>query len=316
MCKSRVLLVSTCAGTVLGLALMCASARVQSTNPTPGQLYPTTRTMYDRSRADVSAPTRLEPGSPSSRTKALLALGAMTVAGLGGLVGLLVLCSHHRVANAMRARSDVVLAERARIARELHDTLLPSFLGVTLQLHSVQRTLASRPGDAAATLSRALENAHAAMRSARRVVWDMRSPELDGQTLPAALARAARAVIGDAQIELRFAVCGQERRLPRADEITTLRIGCEAVMNVVKHADARVVALELHYEPRTLALIVCDDGRGFAVADAESARRDGHWGIIGMRERAASLGGTLEIESAPGRGTWVSAVIALNGIRS
>jgi signal transduction histidine kinase/ligand-binding sensor domain-containing protein len=209
------------------------------------------------------------------------------------------------VANALRARFDATLAERTRIAGELHDTLLQGFTGITLHLQRVHGQLKGQP-EAAASLSRVLAQADAAIRDARCMVSDMRTQELDELDLPSALTEAARNAVADTTIEMRIAIIGESRRLERSIELTVLRIAREAIANAVKHANPQHVEIVLSYEARDLRLRVCDDGRGFSMSDADAAPNGGHWGIVGMRERATSLRGVLEIAGTPTGGTIVS----------
>jgi signal transduction histidine kinase len=102
-----------------------------------------------------------------------------------------------------------------------------------------------------------------------------------------------------------FAVHGDRRRLPVAVETTALRIGREAVLNAVNHAAPRTVEVHLEYGPRSLMLRVSDDGTGIPPGAMEAAAREGHLGIVGMRDRVRRAGGTVEISSEPGRGTTV-----------
>jgi signal transduction histidine kinase/ligand-binding sensor domain-containing protein len=217
------------------------------------------------------------------------------------------------VARAMRARFDATFAERIRIAGELHDTLLQGFTGITLHLHNVQGMLSSRPAQAATTLSRVLAQADAAIRDARCVVSDMRTHELDESDLPSALTAAARYAVADTAIEMRISIVGEPRRLGRSIELAVFRIAREAILNAVKHADPRHVEVVLSYEPRDLRLSVCDDGCGFSSSDADAAPNGGHWGIVGMRERATSLRGALEIAGTPTGGTIVSLSLTIAG---
>jgi len=210
------------------------------------------------------------------------------------------------VARAMRARFDATFAERIRIAGELHDTLLQGFTGIILHLQSVQGMLSSRPAQAARSLSRVLAQADAAIRDARCMVSDMRTHELDESDLPSALTTAARNAVADTSIEMRISIVGEPHRLERSIELAVFRIAREAIANAVKHANPRHVEIVLSYEPRDLRLRVCDDGSGFSPFDADAAPNGGHWGIVGMRERATSLRGVLEIAGTPTGGTIVS----------
>lgn len=211
-----------------------------------------------------------------------------------------------RTAERMRARFEATLVERTRLARELHDTLLQGFTGITLQLQAVHHAVEGVSKDAAGALSRVLALADITLRDARQMVWDMRAPELDEQDLADALEGAARGALVGSAIDLRFEVSGERRRLALDVETAVLRIGREAVVNAIKHADPRTVDIALAFEPRSVRLSVSDDGHGLALESAATAVNGGHWGIHGMRERATRAGGTLAIAGLPGRGTVVS----------
>ncbi|MEO8335287.1 MAG: triple tyrosine motif-containing protein [bacterium] len=224
----------------------------------------------------------------------------------GCALWLLAAWRQRRIAGALRARFEATLAERTRIARELHDTLLQSFTGVTLQVHAAQTIVHTRPDDASDALVRAVASAQVSLREARHMVWGMRAPELDEGDLADALAAAARDAIGTRPIELQLTVRGARRRLAHSTELTALRIGREAVLNAVRHAAANTVSLILAFEPTRLTLSVRDDGSGFATADVDAARHGGHWGIVGMSERARSAGGSLIISSTLSQGTLIT----------
>ena len=214
-----------------------------------------------------------------------------------------------RVARMEREFS-AVLAERNRIAREIHDTLAQGFAGISVQLELVARLLASAPQSAREHLDEARALVRDSLAEARRSVWDLRSQALEENDLPAALAETARRLIRGAAIEARVEVHGTFRRLDRNIEDHLLRIGQEALTNAVKHARPTRIRIDLTYEEKQLRLRIRDDGRGF---DASVPREwlDGHFGLLGMRERAEQLGGRLLVSSAPNEGTEITAEIPL-----
>ncbi len=113
----------------------------------------------------------------------------------------------------MRVRYQAGLAERARIAHELHDTLLQGFTGITIQLRAIERLLAQRPPEGAEALKNVLASADTTLRQARHTIWDLRAVELEGHDLAGALETAARATVAGTGVELVFAVRGEARRL-------------------------------------------------------------------------------------------------------
>jgi signal transduction histidine kinase len=204
------------------------------------------------------------------------------------------------------ARFDAVLEERARLARELHDTLLQGFTGVALQLVAVTHRLTGSPE--ATALRNLVALAQKALGDARRAVWDLRSPSFAMGDLQASLRTLAEEHMRDAGLSLVFEVSGTPRPVGSVVETELERVLREALTNIVKHADARVVRVRLVFEPRRLRLDVEDDGRGFAT-DSHLTTSGGHWGLLGMGERAARIQGKLTIRSAPGHGTQLMLVV-------
>ena len=135
--------------------------------------------------------------------------------------------------------------------------------------------------------------------------------EFEGRDLPEALDGAVRAVMAEAPVALDFSVRGDRRSLSPLVETTALRIGREAVVNALKHANAGTVEVRLEYAPGVLLLEVADDGRGMTPGAAEVAASDGHLGIVGMRARAGRAGGTIEIASQPGTGTTIRVTLPI-----
>jgi signal transduction histidine kinase len=216
---------------------------------------------------------------------------------------------HRREQHALTVRYESTLAERSRIAQELHDTLLQGFTGITIQLRAIQRVLTRRPEEGAAALETALSAADTALRDARNTIWDMRAVELEGRDLSEALEGAVRSVMSGSSVAHGFTIGGERRALSLLVETTALRIGREAVLNALKHAEAGHVDVHLDYGAEFLSLQIRDDGHGMTPPGPGTVANDGHFGIAGMRERAHRAGGTVEIASAPGEGTTVRACL-------
>ncbi len=214
--------------------------------------------------------------------------------------------AERRLRRAIKARYEAALGERTRIAQELHDTLLQGFTGITFKLRAIQRRLLERPTESSADLEDVLAQAETALADARHMIWDMRSAELEGRDLAAALEAAARQAVAGSSVGLVFNVSGERRRLPLEVETAAIRMGREAVANALKHAAAGTLEVQIEYNPRSLLLKVVDDGRGISPGSVEAATARGHWGIAGMKARAEGTRGTLDITSVPGRGTTVS----------
>jgi signal transduction histidine kinase len=205
----------------------------------------------------------------------------------------------------LRSQFDATLAERTRIARELHDTLLQGFTGIVLQLEGLRQRLERSPEASAEVLSRILKVADTTLLEARHSVWDMRLSTAGRKDLPEALEEISRGMAQADSVQVRCAVNGARRALQPQVEAVVLQVGREALRNAMRHASARVVNVELTYSSDGLRLAVADDGVGLTPHDAEQAPAKGHFGIAGMRERAARAGGRLAITAKPGGGTTV-----------
>lgn len=204
----------------------------------------------------------------------------------------------------------LVLEERARLAREIHDTLAQGFVGISSQLDAVAMCMPDESTPARRFLDMARRMARHSLTEARRSVMDLRSSALEDQSLAAALESGTRMWTAGSGIEVDLDVPGHHTPLPEETEQHLLRIAQEAVTNVVKHAGATRVAVKLHIEARKLLLRVKDNGRGFEPCDV-FATSGGHFGILGMRERAERLGGSFRMASHPGEGTEVEVTTAL-----
>jgi len=200
----------------------------------------------------------------------------------------------------LRARYSAVLAERNRISRDIHDTLSQNLAGIALHLDAVQMQLPDMQSDLRERLDEVCNLTRYSLAETRRSIADLRSDDLECPELAAALPEIAqRAAVA---LQTRVQVIGNPRKLNPAMERNLLRIFQEALANTVKHAQARTVDVELKYAPGSVALRVRDDGRGF---DPQSLAppAGGHYGLIGMRERAERIGGHMTLNSSPGEGT-------------
>ncbi len=204
-----------------------------------------------------------------------------------------------------RLSREAALEERTRLARELHDSLEQNLAGIGYALEAARQTL-GQPQVARGHLDRALLHVDGSMGEARRSVWALRPLALEAGDLASALGTLAREVTrgGVAQAELQ--VHGDPWPLAPAVEDQLFRVAQEALTNALKHAGARFVRLNLRFGADALAIVVEDDGRGF---DARVPAGPGHFGLVGMRERTAAIGATLELRSEPGRGTAVSVLL-------
>jgi signal transduction histidine kinase len=219
-----------------------------------------------------------------------------------------------KAADLKKALEETVQAqenERQRIARDVHDGLNQLLIGALLELTSGQKRIELGQLEAA---RESLESSQSILRSVeteiRRVVHDLHPPMLEGLGLPAAIRRLCEQFESYSGIGCRTFVDGETARMPGHAEITVYRIAQEALHNVLVHARAEKVEVDLLFEPDGLRLEVRDNGVGFDPEFVRSAP-NGHIGLVSMRQRAESLGGELQLESSQGSGTTVRALVPL-----
>jgi signal transduction histidine kinase len=210
----------------------------------------------------------------------------------------------------VRRGFSAVFDERMRLSREIHDTLLQSFVGIALQLDSASRDLEDSSSGVREQLVRARKQIEECVTEARNSIWDLRSPALDKEGLIGAL-RTAGERLTAGKFRFSLTVTGTPRQCPPNLERQLVRIGHEAVMNTVRHSHAQRVQMEVGFDDRFVRLHVSDDGRGFDPERQQSNGTGTHYGLIIMRERAARAGGRCTIESAPGAGVQVFAEFPL-----
>jgi signal transduction histidine kinase len=222
---------------------------------------------------------------------------------------------------AERGRVTGVLAERQRLAHEIHDTLAQGFTSIVTQLEAADQVLATAPDVALEHLDRARRTARDSLSEARRTVEALRPQPLERAALSEALRDVVdRWRVGHGEpIAVSITVDGQPSAAPPDTDAALLRVAQEALTNVARHAGATRVDLTLSYLDDLVLLDIADDGVGFA-ADAVTGGsvEAGGYGLLAMRERMLGVGGELVVESAPGDGTTVAASIPLpgrNGLR-
>jgi signal transduction histidine kinase len=256
------------------------------------QAFEAMRVKLRASREEIAAWNRELEDRVASRTRALSAAHA-----------------HRR-----RLLERIVVAqedERRRIARELHDEIGQGLTALVLQLGAAEGALAPDAGAVRSQLEAIRGQTSDMIENVRRLMLDLRPAVLDDLGLVPAVRWCAEAHLAPAGIDWRVAVSGlgERDRLPRRVELVAFRLAQEAITNVIRHADARHVAISLARAGSSLEIAVDDDGRGF---DGDAAAGPGErrgWGLAGMQERVALLGGTLSVTSQPQRGTRVSATI-------
>jgi signal transduction histidine kinase len=228
----------------------------------------------------------------------LRALAALGLAALGA--GLVWVVQRARM-RLMDERHQLVVAERTRMARELHDTFSQGFTALAVHLEAATRRLATTPDRARENLEEAKMVVRDSLTDARRAIWALRPESLDRGDLPDALGEMPSRLGAEHPVEIR--VDGQRRALSPELELALVRVGQEALTNAFKHAQAGRIELAIGYAPDRVRMTVIDDGRGF---DSRAPAARGHFGLRGIRERVEALGGTLEVRSREGGGTEVS----------
>lgn len=211
---------------------------------------------------------------------------------------------------AAREHESGVLAERARLAREIHDTLAQGLSSIQMLLHAAERADSTRPGIEHIRLAR--ETAAANLVEARRFIRELTPPQLDDQTLGGALRRLARTQWATEGLDVRVRV-SDTIVLPMHLQTALLRITQGAIANVLQHAHATTATVSIAVENDHLRFTVEDDGTGF---DAElpapgTAEKSDSFGLRATAERVQQLGGKLEIDTASGRGTTLTVDLPL-----
>jgi signal transduction histidine kinase/ligand-binding sensor domain-containing protein len=202
----------------------------------------------------------------------------------------------------------LVLSERARLSREIHDTLLQSMVGLALQIDAIEGDVDAAPAMSKERLVRLRKDLTAYIREARQSIRNLRSPMLEQCDLERAVRQAGEHMTAGSSLTFDLAVTGTPRRCPPKVEEQLLRIAQEAVSNALRHAHARGVRAELHYDEGSVALRVRDDGAGFDLAGVLQGEGS-HLGLTSMKERAEDVGGMFRVTSISGKGTEVYATV-------
>jgi signal transduction histidine kinase len=209
-----------------------------------------------------------------------------------------------------QVRERAVAAERSRLARELHDSVTQALYSVTLYAGAARLALGAEKHDVVSENLEELHNmAREAMIDMRMLIFELHPPALEEEGLVAALQARLAAVESRARLQTEIRVEG-ERRLPLVVEEELFRVALEALNNVIKHARAQRVTVDLSFGGDDVCLEITDDGVGF---DPVAAGDSGGMGLPGMAERVQHIGGNLAIESAPGDGTTVRATAPVAG---
>jgi len=202
------------------------------------------------------------------------------------------------------------LAERERIARDLHDTLLQGFQSLILKFHGIARRIPALDA-VRQDMEEALDYADRVLIEGRDRVWSLRSSAVSLTDLPAAFRRVAEELPPGREVKVKTVVEGAVRELHLMVLEESYSIGREALINALRHSEGTNIEVKIIYHPTHFQLRVRDDGRGIDPDVLEKEGRDGHWGLQGMRERAGRIGGQIELRCRrrPGSGTEVELTI-------
>jgi len=215
-----------------------------------------------------------------------------------------------RSSDASSLEEQATAGERKRIAQELHDGLAQELTGVVLSLEGAQRAMERNPQALGQQLAKATRDARATLADVRQYMGALRQSAPGGLELPTTVARLIDDLKRQTGLAVEMQEQGDEHELDGDVQRAVIRIVGEALRNVAQHAGARHATVTLHYRETDMVATVTDDGAGFdAATTSETAEASGHFGLVGMRERAEAVGGRLLVTSAIGRGTTVEATI-------
>ncbi|HKX28695.1 MAG TPA: two-component regulator propeller domain-containing protein [Blastocatellia bacterium] len=231
-------------------------------------------------------------------------LCATLIAGIGWTI--------HRIRlRQLQSRFSAVLNERNRIAREMHDTLIHGIVGASALLGAVAKLVAVSPQQAHDYLEMARVELKNSLDEVRAAVSSLREQTGEMSNLPAGINSLMQRLTAGETVSAQCVIRGEQQTLPDEIAENLLRIGREAIVNAIRHSAASRIVAEMRFDPHQFELDITDNGVGF---DPERTRANGspHFGLIGMRERAAVIGGELILESQPGAGTKVLVRVPLH----
>lgn len=215
-----------------------------------------------------------------------------------------------QVTGRVRLRYNERLAERTRIARELHDTLLQSFQASLIQMQAARDLFSRRPEQAAQNLDDAITMAAGAIAEGRGAIQELRSQPAVEDDLAKVLTMTGQDLARSQEskegpVSFRVGVEGERQALKPLLQDEVSRIARELLRNAFQHAQAAQIEAEIRYDPHLFRVHVRDDGKGIDAEILKAGGRDGHWGLAGMRERAKRIGARLDFWSEAGAGTEV-----------
>lgn len=203
--------------------------------------------------------------------------------------------------------------ERKRIARDIHDGVAQTIANVVLRAEIAEKMMARQ--DSASVLSEIDElkgQARSGLEEIRKIIFNLRPMALDDLGIVPILRKFTQDFEEKEKIRTKFELHGKESRLPSAMEVAIFRLIQEAFTNVLKHADATFVSLDITYQLQMVKITIHDNGKGFQMESIQSKMTGGtHYGLLGMKERVELLEGRFEIESRPNGGTQITMLIPI-----
>ena len=199
--------------------------------------------------------------------------------------------------------------ERLRVSREIHDGPAQEMANLIYQASICERLVDTRPEEAKAGLQELRRQIRTCLADVRQIIFDMRPMSLDDLGLVPALRQLVSKLEERKVLKTDFQVNGKERALEKHVEVTLFRIIQEGLNNIHRHAGVSEGRLRLLFSPNDLSILISDEGRGFDMEETEEMRKsgtgNGHFGILGMEERAKLIGASLNVISNPGEGTKI-----------
>lgn len=262
---------------------------------------PTTFKILVPDAGDISV---TKPASYFTVRRLLIALSAALGILLAAMAAAFFFARRSASLKAEIRERQAVTAERTRLAGDIHDTLEQGLTAIQLRLYTMDPSDGKIDQDLVAARS-LVQQCHLEMRQS---IWNLRSQSSDNFNLGEALERTARSLVLGTSIEVELKHQNFTTRLPLLVEDNLLRIGQEALGNAVRHAHPTRLTIQLAATPNHASLVITDNGSGMH----EGARKPGHFGLVGMEERAARIGGSLTLDSAPDTGTSVRVDVQLS----
>lgn len=281
--------------------------------PMVGVWQPQAFQLLIRSPADLEILTAPPWWTPQ---RIIYALGILSIALLIAS-GLGIMTSRRRLQDQAHRRAmaeaefSAILAERNRVAREIHDTLAQGLAATSVHLRLAKKQALTDTASLHHHLDSAQQLVRDSLEEARNSIWNMRSQVLETGDLPSALQGILKQMADGAEIQATLDVTGRPRRFAPVIENNLLRVGQEAITNAARHARAKKLHVTLDFGAKQFRLTVRDDGAGFDPTQPPPS--GGGFGLVGMKERAAELKGELSVRSQPEQGTEITLTVPLSG---